>query len=189
MAKMRVYELAKEFQIKSESLIHLLREMDIPVRSHMSALDEGQVARARTRLERDKRRPDKKGGKADAAGRRRRRRVVEKPEPVEVAAEELAEVAEPAIGVEEVGEFEEVPGFEIAAEVVEAGVAPAELESVPSDEEVELVAAEAAAAEEEDFPEAEVPADEEIPEFAAEAAAEPAAPRPPPPTPIFREPP
>ena len=73
MAKMRVYELAKEFEITSESLIHILREMDIPVRSHMSSLEEGQVARARTRLERDKRRPDK-GGKSETTARRRRRR-------------------------------------------------------------------------------------------------------------------
>ena len=78
MAKMRVYELAKEFDVTSERVIHLLREMDVPVRSHMSALDEGQVARARTRLERDKRRPDE-AGKGGTATKRRRRRVVEKP--------------------------------------------------------------------------------------------------------------
>ncbi len=186
MAKMRVYELAKEFEVKSESLIHLLREMDIPVRSHMSALDEGQVARARTRLERDKRRPDKKGGKADAAARRRRRRrVVEKPELVEVAAEELAEVAEQAIGVEEPAELEEAPGIEIAAEVREVSLWP-ELEPVRTDEEVEPVAAQAPPSAEEDVPEAAMPTDEEVPEVAAEAVAEPAALRPPPPTPVFR---
>ncbi len=187
MAKMRVYELAKEFEIKSESLIHLLREMDIPVRSHMSALDEGQVARARTRLERDKRRPDKKGGKADAAAhRRRRRRVVEKPDLVEVAAEELAEVAEQAIGVEEPAELEEAPGMEIAAEVREVSLWPG-LEPVPTDEDVEPVAAEAPPTAEEGVPEAAVPTDDEVPEVAAEAVAEPAALRPPPPTPVFRE--
>ena len=92
MAKMRVYELAKEFEVTSESLIHLLREMDIPVRSHMSALDDGQVARALTRLERGKRRPEPTG-KTAAPARRRRRRVVEKPvEPV-VAAPVLTEPA------------------------------------------------------------------------------------------------
>jgi translation initiation factor IF-2 len=85
---MRVYELAREFEITSEALIHLLREMDIPVRSHMSSLDEGQVARARTRLEREKRRPEKEGKAEPAGRRRRRRRVVEKPaEPVEVGPE------------------------------------------------------------------------------------------------------
>ncbi len=190
MAKMRVYELAKEFEIKSESLIHLLREMDIPVRSHMSALDEGQVARARTRLERDKRRPDKKGGKSDGATRRRRRRrVVEKPEPVEVSAEELVELPEQAIGVEEPAEVKELPGFEIAAAAAKVRVWPGDIEAAPAEEELEPAVEEAAPVVEEVAAEAELPADEEVPEFAAEAAPEPAAPRPPPPTPVFREPP
>ncbi|MGD2215398.1 MAG: translation initiation factor IF-2 [Gemmatimonadales bacterium] len=184
---MRVYELAKEFEIKSESLIHLLREMDIPVRSHMSALDEGQVARARTRLERDKRRPDKKGGKSDGAGRRRRRRrVVEKPEPLEVAAEESAEVAEPAADVEAPAEPEE-PATPIAAEAGDVRLWPGELEDEPADEEVEAEAAGPAPAAPEDVPEAATPGDEEVPEVAAEAEAEPEAPRPPPPTPVFRK--
>ncbi len=190
MAKMRVYELAKEFEIRSESLIHLLREMDIPVRSHMSALDEGQVARARTRLERDKRRPDKKDGKSEGATRRRRRRrVVEKPEPVEIAAEELTELPEQAIGVEEPAELEEVPGVEIAAEAAEVRIWPGDLEAAPAEEELEPAVEEAAPEAEEVVAEAEMPADEEVPEVAAEAAPEPAAPRPPPPTPVFREPP
>ena len=118
MAKMRVYEVAKEFDITSERVIHALREMDIPVRSHMSTLDEGQVARARTRLERDKRRPDQTGKGDAATKRRRRRRVVEKPvEPVEVevvveASEEVpitvgdveapAEVLKPVFGDEKI---------------------------------------------------------------------------------------
>jgi translation initiation factor IF-2 len=185
---MRVYELAKEFEVKSETLIHLLREMDIPVRSHMSALDEGQVARARTRLERDKRRPDKKGGKPDAAARRRRRRrVVEQPEPVEVAAEELAEVAEQAIGVEEPAEFEEEPGLEIAAEAAKVRRWPGDVEAPPAEEEVKPLFEEEAPEAEEAVPEAAIPADEELPEVAAEAATEPVVPRPPPPTPIFRK--
>ena len=71
MAKMRVYELAREFEVPSERVILLLREMDVPVTSHMSSLDEDQVARARTRLERDKRKPQT-SGKDESAGRRRR---------------------------------------------------------------------------------------------------------------------
>jgi translation initiation factor IF-2 len=184
LAKMRVYELAKEFGIKSESLLHLLREMDIPVRSHMSALDEDQVARARTRLERDKRRPDKKGGKSDSTTRRRRRRrVVEKVEPVE-AAEEPAEVAEPGIG-EEPPEQEE-PGIAIAAEAGRVLRWPGDLEL---EEEEKPVAEEAAPAFDEGVAEVAEPVDEESPEVEAEAAAEPTAPPPPPPTPVFREPP
>jgi translation initiation factor IF-2 len=190
LAKMRVYELAKEFEIKSEALIHLLREMDIPVRSHMSALDDGQVARARTRLERDKRRPDKKGGRADGGTRRRRRRVAEKkPEPAEVAVEAPAELAEPAVAVEEPAEPAEAPGLEIAAEAAEAAV-PVGLEvdeAVPAEVEVaeptlETIFADAAPAVEEEIPE---PAEPVAEAPAAELALAP----PPPPTPVFRKPP
>ncbi|MGD2152997.1 MAG: translation initiation factor IF-2, partial [Gemmatimonadales bacterium] len=185
---MRVYELAKEFEIKSERLIHVLREMDIPVRSHMSALDEGQVARARTRLERDKRRPDTKGGRSDAAGRRRRRRrVVEKPEPVEVAVEELPAATETDVEVEEPAEPQE-PAIEVAAEAAEVPVWPGEPDIAAPEEGAEPVAAEAAPPVEEAEPEA-APADEELAEVAAEAAAEPTEPPPPPRTPVFREPP
>ena len=98
MAKMRVYELAREFEVTSEALIQLMREMDLPVRSHMSALDDGQVARVRTRLEREKRRPEHSGKDDSATRRRRRRRVVEKPaEPEVVTVAEELEVSEPAI--------------------------------------------------------------------------------------------
>ncbi len=122
MAKMRVYELAKEFDITSERVIHVLREMDIPVRSHMSTLDEGQVARARTRLERDKRRPETTGKGGAATKRRRRRRVVEKSlEPVEVeAVEEEPAEAPPTVGDVEAPVVEDQPLFadeEIAAKV------------------------------------------------------------------------
>ncbi|MDB4947363.1 MAG: translation initiation factor [Gemmatimonadetes bacterium] len=52
---MRVYELAKELNVSAEALVHLLREMDIPVRSHMTPLAEEHVARLRTVLERERR--------------------------------------------------------------------------------------------------------------------------------------
>ncbi len=46
---MRVHDLAAEFGVESGQLITLLADMEIHVRSHLSALDEGQVARVRTR--------------------------------------------------------------------------------------------------------------------------------------------
>ncbi len=165
MAKMRVYELAREFEVTSEALIQLLRKMDIAVRSHMSALDDNQVARVRTRLERDKRRPDKAVEKEPAQRRRRRRRVVEKLEP-EVAAEVQAEEAdeEPAVEPEpSVAEIaaeaeievaptgriaEALPADEVeAAAVAEAEPAAADVE--PTEADVEEVAAVGEATEEE----------------------------------------
>lgn len=43
MAKMRVYELAKELKITSRELIDILEKHDIKVKSHMSNLDSHQV--------------------------------------------------------------------------------------------------------------------------------------------------
>jgi len=103
VGKTRIHDLAAEFGIESAQLIQMLADMDIHVRSHMSGLDEGQVARVRTRWERQKRRksePAKKSrtrrkktavkkeeeAPAPAARPRRRRRTA-----AEVAAREEAE--------------------------------------------------------------------------------------------------
>ncbi len=40
MAKEKVYKLAQEFKVSSEALVQLLRSMGIPVKSHMSTVDE-----------------------------------------------------------------------------------------------------------------------------------------------------
>ncbi len=193
MAKMRVYELAREFETTSEGVILMLRKMDIPVRSHMSTLDEGQVARARTRLEREKRKVTAKSAKGDAATRRRRRRrVVEKPlEGVEVATEAPDEAVVTLVGPEEPAGLEAEPVTEVApeqelapaalAEPVAEEAAPLEpeFEAVP---EVEPIAAEAtsvevtpeaeevaeAVAEEAASVEAPAAAPEEVPTFAEE---------------------
>nr|MDQ3309301.1 translation initiation factor IF-2 N-terminal domain-containing protein [Gemmatimonadota bacterium] len=53
---MRVYEVAKELNVSPEALVHLLRELDVPVRSHMTPLADEHVARVRTMLERGRRR-------------------------------------------------------------------------------------------------------------------------------------
>ena len=82
---MRVHDLAAEFGIASDELIKLLREMDIFVRSHLSALEEDKVARVRTRWEREKR---KEKAPAPAKGRRR---ATPKAKPVEAPAPKPAE--------------------------------------------------------------------------------------------------
>ncbi|MBD0321249.1 MAG: translation initiation factor IF-2 N-terminal domain-containing protein, partial [Gemmatimonadetes bacterium] len=77
---MRVFEVAKELSVPAESLVHLLREMDIPVRSHMTDLADEHVARLRTVIERERRLGHKDVGEAleaaigDAAGAPKRRR-------------------------------------------------------------------------------------------------------------------
>jgi translation initiation factor IF-2 len=79
VVKTRVHELAAEFGVSSEQLIQSLKEMNIFVRSHLSALETGQVSAVRVRWERDKRKsaeePKPKKGRRKAAA-----------EPVEPAA-------------------------------------------------------------------------------------------------------
>ena len=55
MSKLRVHDLAGEFGVSSDEVISLLRQMDVPVRSHPSPLSDDQVARIRARWEREKR--------------------------------------------------------------------------------------------------------------------------------------
>jgi translation initiation factor IF-2 len=110
---MRVYEVAKEFDVSAEALVHLLREMDIPVRSHMSQLSDEHIARLRTVMERERRLGHASTDRAleaaieDAQGgtRRRRRRKVEAADetasPTADAAEAMA--AEAAVEAAERG--------------------------------------------------------------------------------------
>ena len=82
MGKTRIHDLAVEFGIESGELITLLAEMGIHVRSHLSGLDEGQVARFRTRWEREKRK--KAESTAEPKPRARRRKKAEEEPKVEV---------------------------------------------------------------------------------------------------------
>ena len=96
---MRVFEVAKELSVPAESLVHLLREMDIPVRSHMTDLADEHVARLRTVIERERRLGHKDVGEAleaaigDVAGapKRRRRKREETEEAPENAPDSTAD--------------------------------------------------------------------------------------------------
>ncbi|HET8648528.1 MAG TPA: translation initiation factor IF-2 [Gemmatimonadales bacterium] len=78
MVKTRVHDLAAEFGIPAEQLMGLLKDMNIFVRSHMSALENDQVAAARVRWEREKRRQPE----AAAPRKGRRKAAPKKEEPV-----------------------------------------------------------------------------------------------------------
>ncbi len=159
---MRVYEVAKEFDVSSEALVQLLREMDIPVRSHMSQLGAEHVARLRTMMERERRQGVDSAEQAlkaalddvSAGPRRRRRRKVEKADettsPMADAAEAMA------------GEAAEEAAERGAQLVTEGGDEPTDTTVIVESEAVEPPPAEAA-------PEKPIAAE------AAEAPAEPAA--------------
>lgn len=50
MAKIRIYELARELNMTNKALLEEVRNMDISVKSHMSSLDEKAVAKVKTHL-------------------------------------------------------------------------------------------------------------------------------------------
>jgi translation initiation factor IF-2 len=83
LIKHRVHDLAGEFGISSDELMNMLRQMDVPVRSHLSQLTDEQVARLRARWEREKRvRADK-----PAPAPRRRRGTAASPAPAPAPAQ------------------------------------------------------------------------------------------------------
>ncbi len=55
MVKTRVHDLAAEFGVAAEQLLGMLKDMNIFVRSHLSALEHDQVSAVRVRWEREKR--------------------------------------------------------------------------------------------------------------------------------------
>ncbi len=81
MSKLSVSELANEFAVSAEEVVSVLRQMDIPIRSHMSMLTDDQVARIRARWEREKRVRAEKQAAPPASARRRRTAAVPEPEP------------------------------------------------------------------------------------------------------------
>ena len=157
MAKTRIHDLAAEFGIESEQLIKLLADMDIHVRSHLSALDSGQVALVRARWEREKRRskePKKKttrrrtaskttskrkkaapDEKAPARPRRRRRTAAEVAQQEALKAEEDAREA----AAEELAaaNLEEAPATETAKPVAIFVDLPPETETRETQTEIE----------------------------------------------------
>jgi translation initiation factor IF-2 len=104
--------MAGEFGISSDEVISLLRQMDVPVRSHLSLLTDDQVARVRARWEREKRaRAEMQAAPATTTRRRRSTATAPIPEPAAAAAGDagirrrrrseavppVVEVAEPTI--------------------------------------------------------------------------------------------
>ncbi|MEW5911148.1 MAG: translation initiation factor IF-2 N-terminal domain-containing protein, partial [Thermodesulfobacteriota bacterium] len=107
MAKMRVYELAKELKIENRDLIRQLIELGFDVRNHMSSLspEEVQAVRDKYRAERSEVVEEKR---VTTRVIRRRRKKLEAEEEGEVEGEEEAEAAEEqpeeAVEVAEVAE-------------------------------------------------------------------------------------
>ncbi len=136
MAKLRVYELARELNLENKALLEKMEKMGIEVKSHMSSLDEAAIKQIKQELF-GKKAPDEivedKRIKPDVI-RRRRKRVEPPVEP------ETAET--PEISAQEEGEEitapapEEEKAGKKAAEVLEEKPEPAvpEAEEAPAAE-------------------------------------------------------
>jgi len=98
LATFRVYEVAEDLGVDSKQLIHMLHEMDVRVRSHMSSVTEDQIARLHARLERERRTGAHAAADPAVATRRRRRRKA--PERAEVADSDQETVAEAEVEAE-----------------------------------------------------------------------------------------
>src|SRR5215207_9839484 len=82
--------MAGEFGISSDEVITILRQMDVPVRSHLTLLTDDQVARIRARWEREKR---VRAEKQTAPPARRRRGTAAAPAAAAPAAPVPAEAS------------------------------------------------------------------------------------------------
>jgi len=96
MAKIRVYELARELNMTNKVFLEKLGELGISVSSHVSTLDEGQVAGIKSAILGKKTEEVELTRVKPTVIRRRIRRVAEEePPPVEVAAPLASEAAAP----------------------------------------------------------------------------------------------
>jgi translation initiation factor IF-2 len=77
-----VHDLAAEFGVAPEQLLSMLKDMNIFVRSHLSALETDQVSAVRVRWEREKR----KSAEEPSAKKGRRKAVKAEPAPAPVEA-------------------------------------------------------------------------------------------------------
>jgi translation initiation factor IF-2 len=82
VVKTRVHDLAAEFGVAPEQLLGMLKDMNIFVRSHLSALENDQVSAVRVRWEREKR----KSAEEPSAKKGRRKAVKAEPAPAPVEA-------------------------------------------------------------------------------------------------------
>ena len=87
MAKIRVYELARNFNMTNKALLEKMREIDITVKSHLSALDDDVVARIKQNILGVKEKGVEETRIKSTIIRRRPKHVPEKPVEVKAAAE------------------------------------------------------------------------------------------------------
>jgi translation initiation factor IF-2 len=107
VAKIRVYEVARQFDVSSEAMVNLLREMELPVKNHMSSIDEEMIERIRGKFDQEKEavkhaEEEKKKKLEEAKRARRMEKVRTKP----ALAPEASALEVPLADIDEIVETE-----------------------------------------------------------------------------------
>jgi len=147
MAKTRVYELARDLNLTNQILLSKLNDLDISVKSHMSALEDDVVVSIKQQLFGKKEETIEETRIKPTVIRRRKKNVTVKPaaestpesqasDDAELPAEEVPEKTEPVIASETTTAAEMQAGEEITPVAEEA--APVQPENA-ADAEAEIV--------------------------------------------------
>jgi translation initiation factor IF-2 len=152
MAKMRVYELARDLNLTNKMLLSKLSDLDISVKSHMSSLDDETVARIKSAIFGKEKTESVEETRIKPTVIRRRRKKVEveaAPElPAvpddETAVEEPAEAAGDDNGVETEAAAMEKTGEIVDGKTVEDAVPVEEIPAEKKPDDKAATAAEAA---------------------------------------------
>ncbi len=147
MAKIRVYELARDLNMKNKVLLDKVKEMDITVASHMSSLDEETVAKIKENIFGKKAVSVEMIRVRPTVIRRRRKKIEEKPVQIETVqeAEEIPEketVSEEAPAVETHADAsaateeapQETPSVMEVEEKIDEAAIPEMVEAIPVEE-------------------------------------------------------
>ena len=87
MAKIRIYELARDLNVTNKELVEKIRNMDIDVKSHMSSLDDEDVTRIKNNLLGSPKKEIEETRIKPSIIRRRKKRVPQIPVQAETAIE------------------------------------------------------------------------------------------------------
>ena len=91
MAKIRIYELARDLNMTNKTLLDKLRDMDIPVKTHMSSLEENEVDQIKRHLLGKPEKEIEITRIKPTIIRRRRKKVKQEPIRIDVTTEEEAQ--------------------------------------------------------------------------------------------------
>ena len=174
MAKTRIYELARDLNMTNKTLLEKIRELDIEVKSHMSAIDDGTVARIKSNLFGKKAETVVETRVKPTVIRRRKKTVRVQPSveadatSAETQEEEAAEVDSAAAAEEQAS-----PESAQAQQEIQDSAAPEDADALPSQQAAPDESDEAPAVADQEVPTEEAPDGKAAAEKTATAKAKP----------------